>query len=374
MRGGRLFFKEVWYHNLESNIRTIQVNSLCRGDGKVPKEIFVGLSNGIIYFIGADGSVRDWRKICDDPIKEICVTDIDNDGSNEIVVLGRSPALTVLDSDKKICWDAHIIPNDFVMAIGDVDKDGCKEIFVTDTFNNIIIGHKHDGDIFTDVTYKKSNVLYFIDDFDNDGALEGMIYDERGIVKIVDMNTLKEKKKIKVGDMDSIGYADIDGDGKAEIIISEPEDYVIKVYKLDGKRLWKAHFYDTYFFWEAEDVDGDGRDEIIVYVYDRSPDKISILDHFGSEKAWYYPLADVQRISFFDITGDGRKEIFALGDGIIQIIDYRGVPLFTVQIDKGKGPEYYKMLVSDIDDDKIVELIVGDNRGLLRVFKISISC
>jgi outer membrane protein assembly factor BamB len=116
-------------------------------------------------------------------------------------------------------------------------------------------------------------------------------------------------------DSDKVTYpavADIDGDGKQEIVISNED--TIRAFEGNGDRIW------TYRGITAAkntptigDVDGDGEQEVVVETHDS---KLYILDAATGDYEWDY-TADEIIVSppiVADIDGDGKQEI-VFGDG-----------------------------------------------------------
>src|SRR5206468_1397275 len=133
----------------------------------------------------------------------------------------------------------------------------------------------------------------------------------------------------------TIQYADIDGDGRAELVARGGVG--IHVYKCDpASHTWSGPFYGPAFSdasgWagphyyatiRCADIDGDGRAELLarsgvgIHVYKcdpashtwaQLPDGPALSDASGWSNAQYYAT-----IQYADVDGDGRAELIARG-------------------------------------------------------------
>lgn len=128
---------------------------------------------------------------------------------------------------------------------------------------------------------------------------------------------------------------DLDGDGTNEVITTErlPSDletqsHPLRVYDAKGAQRFSRQFTDSVDYvggnysssWRPfhlliDDYSGTGKPDIIVNVphLARSPNFIARLDFRGAIIGEYWHFGRIQCIHEFDLNGDGRKEIIAVG-------------------------------------------------------------
>lgn len=106
--------------------------------------------------------------------------------------------------------------------------------------------------------------------------------------------------------------ADIDSDGKQEIIVSNED--TVRAFEGNGDHIWTyTGITDAKNTPTIGDVDGDGEQEVVVETHNS---KLYILDAASGDYEWEYTAADiiVSPPIVADIDGDGKQEI-VFGDG-----------------------------------------------------------
>lgn len=119
----------------------------------------------------------------------------------------------------------------------------------------------------------------------------------------------------------SVAVADLDGDGKIEIIVSPGSglNSEVRIFSSDGKLKNKFSVFEKNFRGgvsvAAGDVDGDGIKEIVVGAGKGGGPQIAIYNGQGELKSQYYAYDNDfkkgVRISVSDINNDGKAEILA---------------------------------------------------------------
>jgi len=191
----------------------------------------------------------------------------------------------------------------------------------------------------------------------------------------------------------TIQCADIDGDGKAELIARSA--YGIWVWKYDSSKGWiqlrsglslsdaadwyKPEYYKTI---QCADIDGDGKAELIarsasgiwVWKYDSSKGWTQLRSGLSlSDTADWYKPEYYETIQCADIDGDGKAELIARGAYGIWVWKYDSSKGW-IQLRSGLSlsdtadwykPEYYKTIqCADIDGDGKAELIARSASGI----------
>lgn len=121
-----------------------------------------------------------------------------------------------------------------------------------------------------------------------------------------------------------VSVADIDGDGKDEIVTGTDKGIVgtVSVFRMDGTKLQSFQPFDgatTGVRVTGVDADGDGRDEIATALGAGSPPEVRVLSPIGALKKSYLAYASAFDRGIFlasaDLNGDGREEVIT-GTGI----------------------------------------------------------
>ncbi len=310
-------------------------------------------------------------------IYSIYTGDIDNDGSDELLLIGERFAyvLKIYDLEKKYVEmrqyipDPANIPDVYVPKggfIGDVDGDGKQEIVLAITLGT---GQSYRLSFKNFRVEKKVEINFKINgmtsgDIDGDGIPEFIIYgDSEG----ADKNIMIIKNGEIIGsfleglEVFAADIGDIDGDGEKEIVLSllrsqeGTKQYFLEAYKFVGDSLqlvFKVPTSREVIKISIEDIDRDGIEEIYVM----SAVKVSALRFSGSriDKLWDTPevldrtlrdflSADFDRDNYIEtlVVIDNRLTIYEHGipeSSIEESIQHRG---FTCA-DRGKikGEEY----------------------------------
>jgi len=157
-------------------------------------------------------------------------------------------------------------------------------------------------------------------------------------------------------DVTSVFCKDIDGDGKAEIIVGDLDGNVYLLAS-DGQLKWKWKTGDRIRSIFCEDIDGDGKAEIIAGDLDRN---IYFLNSDRKIK-WKWKIGDIVNSVFCtDVDGDGEVEIIAgSADSNVYLLNSDGKIKW-----KCKTGDWIKsVFCADIDDDGKVEVIAGSYSG-----------
>jgi len=205
------------------------------------------------------------------------------------------------------------------------------------------------------------------DDIDNDGSLEKIIGYLQFVKLIKNGETVWES--VIPGVVLSVRVADINGDGKKEIIVGS-SDRRIRIYSLDGEKIKEKTFWspgDKHAGWVwtlvVDDINNDNKLEIIAGGMAAVGGKGVAVKAFDSElnDLWSHEVKrSAFRIATYDINGDGKKEIILTTmDGFVKILDSAGKELKKTQVGAGISA----LDVDDIDNDQKPELLIGTVDG-----------
>ena len=314
--------------------------------------------------------------------------DINGDGNMEIIVGSRETGkLYALAPDGSVMWEYNagyeIIR---VPAIGDLDGDGVPEI-VFNARNGTMRVLDNSGSLLWEKDFWAGdpnvdpNRLYCspaLADINKDGKLEVLV-GSKELAKFYAFdymgNLLWEAPIGSIGE-NTAAVADIDGDGNVEILMTSEDEvlYAVYAWAADGTPLWVYQVEQGDRLNSAPsiaDLEGDGVLDIVVGgAYEG---RVYCLDNTGAEK-WVYDTGQRVRVSktpLGDLNGDGKFDtVFTLRrTGLVYAIDHKGELIWmanlTSEVLHGFQPEY--PAVGDATGDGMPDVIVGGSDGVIYV-------
>ncbi len=309
------------------------------------------------------------------------IGDCDNDGKNEMLVVGRDNKIRVFEWDeiKHTYLEMHTLFPPFYptattdaggFAIGDFTGDGKNEIGAT--WGTSV--HKWINGKYRTIGYNPwifnnggGSGDCFIGDYDNDGENElivsgGPIYPESTVPEIViyksnGFSLIKEAEWDNPNQGFNYVYmpwiGDVDEDGENEIVCGSS----YKVYVLDWNKNSKS-FDETVikttegkyypFACVSKDSDGDSKNEIHVGYW--AP-MISIFEWNGAnyeikyEKEWPGEDTLIEGLDVGDVDDDGNAEVCA-GTDVIHILQWNG----STYVEEALLPTFGHLAVVSIGD------------------------
>ena len=320
------------------------------------------------------------------------IGDADNDGKNELLIGGRDPFLRVMkwngntyieqakiiDPVFGIGYSFMGIPEPFGsatgFAIGDLDNDGKNEIGVA--WGHHFSAFKWDGNEYKKIgmyaVSKRGTTLdCIIGDADNDGKNEVVITGGYGEntpeVLVIKWNG---EKFVKESEWNAPGQhwvyfpwiADVDNDGKNEIICNTNQTIVLKWHNNRWNARVIASYNDTYpFGCVSKDSDNDGMPEIHVTFW--TPELRIFKYENGSyiEKAHFYWKGEegtIEAIDVGDVDNDGVPEV-AVGTNYIHIIQWNGTGYEEEHVIKDTHGLLAITCIGDTDNDGKNEINAG---------------
>lgn len=273
------------------------------------------------------------------------LSDIDGDGAEEILISGSSNLYVLDGSDGSIRWKATVPGGTYTIpAVGDINDDG---------INEVVLEHRWDLDV------------------SGQGDESVKAWDLNG-------NELWSKNLFPNIGGSYIGYtvlADVDQTILGlEVIVEVPGT----LYILNGNSgdiLWQKiieeDISNPYPTWSASpaiaDVDDDGKLEIIVPTSLDSGDKLMVLNGEDGSLVWKIPLGGEIWIApvVADLDNDGKEEI---------VVAARTDALYIINAEDGSIRQsipiqnyYHYMAISDVDGDNEAEILVVDDNGILHL-------
>lgn len=372
------------------------------GDGKRELLFASRKTRQLQMLDAADGTVR-WNRKFDGEQQSLAVFDLDGNGEFEILYSTSGPGrLHVLDRVGKTTrqWDSGDWKLGNSAVILDADGDGNLDGFFGTRSKYLIRLNMRDLTLSDRrVDWVQCGCHTSAMDVDRDGrwdlfAGSGDDSNGKGIVHRYDPMTLKSVWSYKTNDNASSAdpvLADIDGDGRVEIIKSvdnyagDDAHDAIYAFETDGTVLWKTTGLAGEDSPNVADLDGDGEVEIVGMTFGC---EVYCLDGQGRVK-WRKDLrpgldaADAHAYLtpiLCDLNGDHNLEILALTNGgyfdlagkasrgrkaapgIVFALTASGEILDRFALD---GPRYWgDAFVCNVDDDPQLELVASGSGGL----------
>lgn len=178
-----------------------------------------------------------------------------------------------------------------------------------------------------------------------------------------------------------VAVGDLDGDGRKEILLAYPATneflaYELHVFDADGSPhpAWTSRTFPSAILGDlvVADLDGDGRSEVIVSEVDRetAKDRIHVLNGDGTPRTGWpavlddnYPFGTRAKLAVGDLDGDGRAEVVAATKHGVQVLRADGTvagPGWThAGGDDWRFNEPISPLIADLDGDGHPEIVAG---------------
>jgi|GEM_PF-1691201 len=342
----------------------LYVDSLRNAEGGV--DLIVGCSYstgagaaGWITAIDSNGEQL-WEKRGFPRVSSMKVADLDNDGKDE-VLLGVLHYIQCYDAKGNRRWNIGTGVGNIITSIetDDIDGDGLEEIVVggdSTVYPNLyVLGN--DGKIIWKIragAYEVNDVA--VGDTNGDGRMEIAvgtvakhgIYYTPSRVYMYDSKGNKMWEKLIPRGVATIKLADIEGDGKMEVLVGSL--HYFKVIDHQGNSLTdfetRGYIRDIL----VGDIDLDGVNEILLGSND-----LYVIDSEGNSK-WENPAGTdvINDIEILDLNSDDYPEILVASDGLY-IIDYNGDTIWQYSTEKTVKDIH----VCDLDGDSFPELAAG---------------
>lgn len=314
------------------------------------------------------------------------VSDINNDGNLEIIQ-NAGNKLFVYDYEGQIVngWPQNTIYTlQQNAAVGDVTGDGYKNLIALDrNFNGNSYLYAWDNlgvylsgfPLLVEFNISSFPQTPILIDFNRDGANE-IVFNTDSTVLILDGlgNNINGWPKIFDERIYDIGVGDFNGDNNIDIVCRTRTSF--KFYNLDGSQLFNSFIMNEgsigFMSHSFADIDMDGNTEIFAGIYELgsgpwAAGTVLFDPETGIVNGWPQWLEYNQFIfepcSWADFNGDDTLEIiFGDDDGLLHVMDIHGSYLegFPVQpgnsITAGINPP-----VGDIDGDGDFEIFIDNN-------------
>ena len=341
--------------------------------GDSQNEIVVATENGHIFLYNqSDKKLISDLSTAVSELTGMAIRDIDNDGVNELILCNEND-LYVYSASGSLEWN---LPGagGYEVVVGQMDTDSALEIAVTsgkiiDTSSRTV-----------QWTRTKGFGRYLgVADIDNDGKEELIVADYMYIVWSYDVDRQLPKWSIPVEyDINAIHLADIDNDSEFELFVCEGLLDEIRVYntRTQEQECVVANLDYNVENIVDEDVDGDGNKELVL----GAEQKLYVIDYNSKQIEWNNLSigGPFNGPEIGDMDGDGEKEIVAFSSNRILVFDSTGTLLATTQ---GLHDNIYwtgvfhDFTLYDVDNDSKPEIItaIGDWESSIGIFDFNID-
>lgn len=242
-------------------------------DGDNRPEIVVGAANGKLYVLKAGGAVEPIFTAAG-PINNLYLANLDALGGQEIVAASQGGRLYALQGQGGLLW-LQLMSGDLLnLAVADLDGDGASEVLVGSQDGSIYALEPVEGQIIWQFPADGPISALAAGDVTGDGRPELLAGSENGWVYILAgaADIASEARRLiwryQLGDgVTSITAADLDGDGRLEVLASASQgiqEQLAVFSGAEGRLLGQCSLDQPGHSLATADLDGDGRLEILV--------------------------------------------------------------------------------------------------------------
>lgn len=307
------------------------------------------------------------------------IADVDLDGDLEVIVPASSPYRVYCfdGATGEVEWSRSTgFPNciDSPPGVADVDNDNKPEVILGTWYGHVFCLNGEDGGVrwradLDPNSYIQSepNIL----DLDGDRQLDVVVSQFAGDCRVYALRG-DDGSVLWYSDLPQDwmyhggSFADIDEDGKPEIVIGCYDGHVYALNGEDGSLEWD---YVAPFYIGAPtsiaDLNNDGHLEVVFAYYDT----LGVLSHTG-DLIWEYPTGGsiFRGAAIGDLNGDEDLDVvFGSADGILRVLrGDNGHVLHTYNLQAHYGRTFdmdHAPVVADFDDDGNLDVFVIGGYG-----------
>lgn len=269
-------------------------------DNDEKKEILYGTYEGDVYALNDDGSIRwvyrtDAQNYSTDEdgwsgVWRVTASDLNNDGVKEVVAGSGNHNIYVLSNNGTLLWNYTTEGKVYRVSTFDLDGDGLREIMASVSGGARMTGKVDSRGVR--IAKPVPSYLYVL-------SSGGKFLFKRAIGK--------------GGYSFFVEGADLNGDGKGEIVVGYSGKDGINVFDSDGSLLWKISLNGPIDGLSISDLNNDGMKEIIA-----GSSGVHVLNHNGT-LLWKSAKMPVTMIHTDDTDSDGYMEIVLLSSGRVYL-------------------------------------------------------
>ncbi|MCZ7556023.1 MAG: FG-GAP-like repeat-containing protein [Bacteroidia bacterium] len=313
--------------------------------------------------------------------------DIDGDGKLELVFgcyRNDSSIYALNAEDGSLLWKFNAAKpgrdgcNDVATLIVDIDDDGIPEVIVPSSCNpTTFCFDGKTGAVKWSAVTRGSDSPPTIADIDGDGKLEILHGEFGGWVRCLNAEDGSLAWDLAVDMRSWIQTAptllDADGDGNMDFVVATwnsnaGDTNTIRAYRCsDRALLWSVPLADVVYHGTAvADFDRDGKPELAFGDYSGT---LYVLNAEDGSIAWTKPSLGTGHyigapVTAGDINGDGNCELIAISWYKVSAYNGDGSVLWEHDID-GYGTAFRGAALADVDGDALLDAVFGTSKGAL---------
>jgi RHS repeat-associated protein len=376
-------------------LSTIAIGDL-QGDGLV--ELIAPSLNGRLYVYRGDGQDAGngspilWSSDVAGPVAEPALADLDGDGTAEIIVSGRDGTFAFRHNGQ-LLWSNPDVKSFFTSqnlpwggpTVANMDLDPEPEIVIS-AIGDALYVLDHLGSVeFSEPLGTDFPTVPILADLTNDGVLDIVVAEawnlrvldyQNGGVEVWDRELPDPINVLGgAGAFGSPAIADLDGDGRPEVIINW--GHVVEALQDDGTLLWRYETGRTDLYRPSPvtvaDVTGDGQIDIVTASAISSgfiiQNHLMMVIDAGGSLIWEQNVADgtasASGVAAQDLTGNGAWEIIWNGsqDGFLILNGPDGDRFYNEPF-TGSGTVLDYPTLGDVDGDGEAEIVTAGANGL----------
>jgi len=322
----------LWWYDLDAPSFGSAATEDIDDDGLLEIVFGTYFNDEHIYALNAEDGSLLWKyntNGCNDASPVIY--DVDGDDELEVIVPSSSPYTVYCFNGKNgtVEWSTSTgYPNciDSPPAIADVDNDEKPEIILGTFYGYVFCLNGEDGSIGWQINLGTDSYIQSgpnILDVNNDGQLDIVV----------------------------VQYA---GDCR-----------LYTLYGNNGSTLWYSDIPNDYMYHGASfaDIDEDGKPEIVIGCYDNN---IYVFNAEDGSLHWDYltPNAVASPTSIADLNNDEHLEIVFTSYNYLGVLSHTGDLLWSITTG---GSIFRGAAITDTDNDGILDVIFGSDDGILRI-------
>ena len=339
------------------------------------------LSSGEKQDTEKDDQILWWFPLTAPSFGSSAVGDIDEDGNLEIVfgTYFNDEHIYALNAENgSLLWSYDTGGcNDASPVIADVDLDGHLEVVIPASSPSLVYCFNGiTGQVKWSRSTGASNCIDSppgVADVDNDGKPEvilGTFYGNVFCLNGEDGNICWQKNLGTNSYIQSEpAVLDLNNDGQLDVVVAQfaGDCRVYALWGNNGSTLWYSDLPQDYMYHGCSfaDIDTDGKPELIIGCYDSH---VYVLNGEDGSLTWQYiaPYYIGAPTSIGDLNNDGYFEIVFVSYNILGMLSHTGSLLWSVSTG---GNIFRGAALSDIDGDGTLDVVFGSDDGILRALK-----